>query len=596
MSPLAIFHRLAHDTFSSSLLSLSQAARSSKASTFILNAFKSVPTSEDIVERIGLWWEQARCVVVVPVFKFMVALCLIMSLMLFIEMMYMGIVIAYVKLFKRKPERVYKWEAMEEDDDAECGGGATFPMVLVQIPMYNEKEVCEQSIAAACKISWPSNRIIIQVLDDSTDPACKELVEKECEKWSREGVDITFEIRDNRNGYKGGALREGMKHSYVKQCDYVAIFDADFQPDPDFLLRTVPFLVHNPKLALVQGRWEFVNADQCMMTRLQEMSLSYHFTVEQQVGSSTFAFFGFNGTAGVWRISALNESGGWNDQTTVEDMDLAVRATLRGWKFLYIDDLKVKSELPCSFNAFRSQQHRWTCGPANLFRKMAGQILKSENVSLGKKLYMLYSFFFIRKIVAHILTFCFYCVILPATVLFPEVTVPKWAAFYLPSLITLFIAIGRLRSFLLLQNTKCPYNTLCFCLLTLYPFLFNRSIHLLAFWVLFENAMSLLRAKALFMGLLETGRVQEWVVTEKLGDGLKTNLLAQVPKEHHHISFRERVHLLELLVGVYLLFCGCYDIIYGKNALFVYLLLQSTAFFVVGFGFVGKYAPSSSSS
>ncbi|CAN7019538.1 unnamed protein product [Brassica oleracea var. botrytis] len=543
MSPLTSFHRIAHDTFSSFLLSLD--------GSFLLG-------SEDVVNtRISLWWEQARAIVVVPFFKFLVALCLIMSVMYFVEVMYMGIVVAYVKLFKRKPEKVYKWEAME--NDAECGS-KSFPMVLVQIPMYNEKEVCEQSIAAACRISWPSNRIIIQVLDDSTDPASKELVRRECERWSRQGVNITFEIRDNRNGYKAGALREGMKHSYVKQCDYIAIFDADFQPEPDFLHRTVPFLIHNPKLALVQGRWEFVNADQCIMTRLQEMSLSYHFTVEQQVGSSTFAFFGFNGTAGVWRITALNESGGWNDQTTVEDMDVAVRATLRGWKLLYIDDLKVKSELPCSFNALRSQQHRWTCGPANLFRKMAGQIIRSENVSLWKKLYMLYSFFFMRKVVAHILTFCFYCVILPATVLFPEVTVPKWAAFYLPALITLFIAIGK-----------------------------PRSVYLLVLWVLFENAMSMLRTKALVMGLFETGRVQEWVVTEKLGDGLKTKLIGQVPNEHQ-VRFRDRVHFLELLLGVYLLFCGCYDIIYGKNRLYlyVYLLMQSSAFFVVGFGFVGK--------
>ncbi|KAJ4903666.1 putative mannan synthase 7 [Raphanus sativus] len=555
MSPLTSFHRIAHDKFSSLLLSLSQ-VRSSKA---FFHAFKSMPASEDVVvTRISLWWEQARALVVVPVFEFLVALCLIMSVMYFVEVLCMGIVVAYVKLFKRKPEKVYKWEAMEEDD-VECSS-ESFPMVLVQIPMYNEKEVCEQSIAAACKISWPSNRIIIQVLDDSTDSASKELVRQECERWSREGVNITFEIRDNRNGYKAGALREGMKHSYVKQCDYIAIFDADFQPDPDFLHRTVPFLIHNPNLALVQGRWEFVNADQCMMTRLQEMSLGYHFTVEQQVGSSTFAFFGFNGTAGVWRISALNESGGWNDQTTVEDMDIAVRATLRGWKLLYIDDLKVKSELPCSFNALRSQQHRWTCGPANLFRKMAGEIIRSENVSLGKKLYMLYSFFFMRKVVAHILTFCFYCVILPATVLFPEVTVPKWAAFYLPALITLFIAVGK-----------------------------PRSIYLLVFWVLFENAMSMLRTKALVMGLFETGRVQEWVVTEKLGDGLKTKLIAQVHNEPH-VRFRDRVHVLELVLGAYLLFCGCYDIIYGKNTLYlyVYLLLQSTAFFVVGFGFVGK--------
>ncbi|KAG2285556.1 hypothetical protein Bca52824_045160 [Brassica carinata] len=196
---------------------------------------------------------------------------------------------------------------------------------------------------------------------------------------------------------------------------------------------------------------------------------------------------------------------------------------------------------------------------------MAGPTIKSENVSLWKKLYMLYSFFFMRKVVAHILTFCFYCVILPAIVLFPEITVPKWAAFYLPALITLFIAIGK-----------------------------PRSVYLLVFWVLFENAMSMLRTKALVMGLFETGRVQEWVMTEKLGDALKTKLIGQVANEHH-VRFRDRVHLLELLLGVYLLFCGCYDIIYGKNTLYlyVYLLLQSTAFFVVGFGFVGKFVPAS---
>ncbi|KAL9262002.1 Glucomannan 4-beta-mannosyltransferase 9-like protein [Drosera capensis] len=163
----------------------------------------------------------------------------------------------------------------------------------------------------------------------------------ECLRWAGKGINIKYEIRGNRNGYKAGALKEGMKHPYVNQCDYVAIFDADFQPEPDFLRHSVPFLVHNPQLALIQARWKFVNADECMLTRMQEMSLDYHFTVEQEVGSSTYAFFGFNGTAGVWRIAALNEAGGWKDRTTVEDMDLAVRASLKGWKFLYLGDLKV---------------------------------------------------------------------------------------------------------------------------------------------------------------------------------------------------------------------------------------------------------------
>ncbi|RWW77489.1 hypothetical protein BHE74_00014349 [Ensete ventricosum] len=213
----------------------------------------------------------------------------------------------------------------------------------------------------------------------------QDLVELECQRWASKGVDIKYEIRDNRSGYKAGALKEGMKRSYVKHCDYVVIFDADFQPEPDFLWRTIPFLIHNPDMlhrrAIVQPflmaspglmisaglcyngvhvdlvhssadgappvdsvlillRTFAVNSDECLMTRMQEMSLDYHFTVEQEVGSSTYAFFGFNGTAGVWRIAALNEAGGWKDRTTVEDMDLAVRASLKGWKFVFLGDLK----------------------------------------------------------------------------------------------------------------------------------------------------------------------------------------------------------------------------------------------------------------
>ncbi|KAL2943285.1 Glucomannan 4-beta-mannosyltransferase 9, partial [Bienertia sinuspersici] len=292
---------------------------------------------DDVTTQIGLIWEQTKSPIVVPLLKLLVRICLGMSLMLFLERVYMGVVILLIKIFGRKPEKQYKWEPLKDDLEI---GISTYPMVLVQIPMYNEKEVYQLSIGAACGLSWPSDRIIIQVLDDSTDPITKNLVEMECQRWGSKGINIKYEIRDNRNGYKAGALKEGMKHNYVKQCDFVAIFDADFQPEPDFLWRTIPFLVHNHQIALVQARWKFVNADECLMTRMQEMSLDYHFTVEQEVGSSAYAFFGFNGTAGVWRKSAINEAGGWKDRTTVEDMDLAVRASLKGWKFLYVGDLK----------------------------------------------------------------------------------------------------------------------------------------------------------------------------------------------------------------------------------------------------------------
>ncbi|KAK9674307.1 hypothetical protein RND81_12G224900 [Saponaria officinalis] len=511
--------------------------------------------------QIGLIWEHTKSPLIVPLLKLMVYICLAMSLMLFFERVYMGVVISLIKMFGKKPEKRYKWEALKEDVEL---GNSNYPMVLVQIPMFNEREVYQMSIGAACGLSWPSDRIIIQVLDDSTDPMIKNMVEMECQRWAGKGINIKYEVRGNRKGYKAGALKEGMKHNYVQECDYVAIFDADFQPEPDYLWRTIPFLVHNSQVGLVQARWKFVNADECLMTRMQEMSLDYHFTVEQEVGSSTYAFFGFNGTAGVWRIAAINEAGGWKDRTTVEDMDLAVRASLKGWKFVYLGDLKVKNELPSTFKAYRYQQHRWSCGPANLFKKMVKEIMRNQKVGLWKKIHVIYSFFFVRKIVAHIITFVFYCVVLPATVLVPEVVVPKWASVYIPTTITLLNAVGT-----------------------------PRSLHLVVFWILFENVMSLHRTKATFIGLLEAGRVNEWVVTEKLGDALKNKLGVKSSKKPRLSKVGERFNMLELIVCAYLMFCGYYDFNHGNTRYFIYLFLQSFAFFLAGIGYVGTFVPGS---
>lgn len=271
------------------------------------------------------------------------------------------------------------------------------------------------------------------------------------------------------------------------------------------------------------------------------------------------------GTAGVWRIAAINDAGGWKDRTTVEDMDLAVRASLKGWQFVYLGDLQVKSELPSTFKAFRFQQHRWSCGPANLFRKMVMEIVRNDKVKFWKKLYVIYSFFLVRKITAHMVTFFFYCVVLPLTILIPEVDVPIWGSVYIPSIITILNSVGT-----------------------------PRSIHLLFYWILFENVMSLHRTKATIIGLLEAGRANEWVVTEKLGDSQKnkanakdkpTNVKAAVKKARSKIL--ERMNYLELGFGAFLFLCGCYDFMYGKWSYYVYLFLQSITFFIVGFGYVG---------
>uniref|UniRef100_J3MCN7 glucomannan 4-beta-mannosyltransferase n=2 Tax=Oryza brachyantha TaxID=4533 RepID=J3MCN7_ORYBR len=436
-------------------------------------------------------------------------------------------------------------------------------MVLVQIPMYNEREVYRLSIGAACGLSWPSDRLIVQVLDDSTDPTVKGLVELECKCWGNKGKIVKYEVRNNRKGYKAGALKEGMLRDYVQQCDYVAIFDADFQPEPDFLLRTIPYLVRNPQIGLVQAHWEFVNTNECLMTRIQKMTLHYHFKVEQEGGSSTFAFFGFNGTAGVWRISALEEAGGWKDRTTVEDMDLAVRAGLKGWKFVYVSDVKVKSELPSNLKTYRYQQHRWTCGAANLFRKVGAEILLTKEVPFWWKFYLLYSFFFVRKVVAHVVPFMLYCVVIPFSVLIPEVTVPVWGVVYVPTTITLLHAI---------RNTS--------------------SIHFIPFWILFENVMSFHRTKALFIGLLELGGVNEWVVTEKLGNGSNTKPVPQI-LERPPCRFWDRWTMSEILFSIFLFFCATYNLVYGDDYYFIYIYLQAIAYLVVGTGFCGTQSANS---
>lgn len=524
-------------------------------------------SSFDIAGQIGLIWELIKAPLIVPLLRVGVYVSLAMALMLFVERVYMGIVIVLVKMFWKKPEKRYNYEPIQEDLEL---GSSNFPVVLVQIPMFNEREVYKISIGAACGLSWPSDRLVIQVLDDSTDPTIKKMVEAECQRWASKGINVVYQIRETRGGYKAGALKEGLKRSYVKHCEYVAIMDADFRPEPDYLRRAIPFLVQNPEIALVQARWRFVNADECLLTRMQEMSLDYHFTVEQEVGSATHAFFGFNGTAGVWRIAAINEAGGWKDRTTVEDMDLAVRAGLRGWKFLYLGDLQVKSELPSTFNAFRYQQHRWSCGPANLFRKMVMEIAMNKKVTLWKKFYVIYSFFFVRKIIAHMVTFFFYCVVLPLTILVPEVHVPIWGAVYIPSIITILNSVGT-----------------------------PRSIHLLFYWILFENVMSLHRTKATLIGLFEAGRVNEWVVTEKLGDAVKKAADAAknkpAPKffKKPKFKFGNRLHMLELGFGLFLFFCGCYDYVHGKNNYFIYLFLQTITFLICGFGYVGTIIPSS---
>ncbi|CBI24001.3 unnamed protein product, partial [Vitis vinifera] len=379
-------------------------------------------------------------------------------------------------------------------------------MVLVQIPMCNEREVYEQSISAVCQIDWPKDRLLIQVLDDSDDESIQCLIKAEVYNWSQQGINIVYRHRLVRTGYKAGNLKSAMSCDYVKNYEFVAIFDADFQPNPDFLKQTVPHFQGNPDLGLVQARWAFVNKDENLLTRLQNINLCFHFEVEQQVNGVFLNFFGFNGTAGVWRIKALEDSGGWLERTTVEDMDIAVRAHLNGWKFIFLNDVKVLCEVPESYEAYRKQQHRWHSGPMQLFRLCLPAVITSK-ISIWKKANMLLLFFLLRKLILPFYSFTLFCIILPLTMFVPEAELPVWVICYVPVFMSFLNILPAPKSF---------------------PFIVP--------YLLFENTMSVTKFNAMVSGLFQLGSSYEWIVTKKAGRASESDLLAAAERDSKTVN------------------------------------------------------------
>ena len=231
------------------------------------------------------------------------------------------------------------------------------PLVTVQLPIYNEWYVAERLIEAAASLDYPRHLLEIQVLDDSTDDTFS-VVSRVVGKLKAQGFDVQHLHRAERHGYKAGALAEGLKSA---KGEFIAIFDADFIPAPDFLKRILPRF-DSDRVAFVQARWGHLNRGYSLLTFLQSLSIDAHFAVEQLARSRLDYWFNFNGTAGVWRKSAILDAGGWRAETLTEDLDLSYRAFLRGWSARYAGDIEVQAELPVSFNAYRRQQHRWARG------------------------------------------------------------------------------------------------------------------------------------------------------------------------------------------------------------------------------------------
>ena len=253
------------------------------------------------------------------------------------------------------------------------------PVVTIQLPLYNEMYVADRLVASVCEIDYPRELLEIQVLDDSTDET-RGIAEATVRRFASQGFDIKYYHRTDRTGYKAGALEAGLKHA---RGEFVAIFDADFLPGADFLLRLMPHFA-DPKVGMVQARWGHINQDYSLLTKIQSILLDGHFVLEHGGRNRAGCFFNFNGTAGVWRRAVIEDAGGWQHDTLTEDLDLSYRAQLRGWKFIFVPDVVAPAEVPVEMNAFKSQQHRWAKGSIQTCRKLLPQILAAD-VPFGVK-------------------------------------------------------------------------------------------------------------------------------------------------------------------------------------------------------------------
>ncbi|XWS44212.1 hypothetical protein CRYUN_Cryun15aG0024900 [Craigia yunnanensis] len=523
-------------------------------------------------------WLSFRVDYIAPLVLTMSKFCTVLFLIQSLDRLILCLGCFWIKYKKLKPR--IEGEAYDIED------GSSFPMVLVQIPMCNEREVYAQSIAAACQLDWPKDRILIQVLDDSDDGNLQLLIKDEVSLWREKGVNIIYSHRLIRTGYKAGNLKSAMACDYVKDYEFVAIFDADFQPNPDFLKQTVPYFKGIPELGLVLARWSFVNKDENLLTRLQSINLCFHFEVEQQVNGVFLNFFGFNGTAGVWRIKALEESGGWLERTTVEDMDIAVRAHLNGWKFIFVNDVKVLCELPESYETYKKQQHRWHSGPMQLFRLCLPAIITSK-ISLLKKSNLIFLFFLLRKLILPFYSFTLFCIILPLTMFIPEAELPLWVICYVPIFMSLLNILPAPKSF---------------------PFLVP--------YLLFENTMSVTKFNAMISGLFQLGSAYEWVVTKKTCRSSESDLLALAEREskssneekihRRHsesglemlnklkqkevtpVKKRNRLYRKELALAFLLLTAAARSLLSAHGIHFYFLLFQGLTFLVVGLDLIGE--------
>ncbi|RLN25241.1 hypothetical protein C2845_PM07G24190 [Panicum miliaceum] len=465
-------------------------------------------------------WVRIRLEYLAPALQFLANACLVLFLIQSADRLILCLGCLWIKLRGIRP--VPK-AGGKGSDDVEAGAGE-FPMVLVQIPMCNEKEVYQQSIGAVCSLDWPRSNFLVQVLDDSDDAATSALIKEEVEKWQREGVCILYRHRVIRDGYKAGNLKSAMNCSYVKDYEFVVIFDADFQPQPDFLKRTVPHFKGNEDVGLVQARWSFVNKDENLLTRLQNINLCFHFEVEQQC----------------------------------------------------------QCELPESYEAYRKQQHRWHSGPMQLFRLCFVDIIKSK-IGFWKKFNLIFLFFLLRKLILPFYSFTLFCIILPMTMFIPEAELPAWVVCYIPATMSLLNILPAPKSFPFIVPYLLFENTMS---VTKFNAMISGLFQLGSAYEWVVTKKSGRSSEGDLVALVEKQSKQQRVGSAPNLDSL-TKESAHIKKDSMKKK-HNRIYRKELALSFLLLTAAARSLLSVQGIHFYFLLFQGVSFLVVGLDLIGE--------
>ena len=420
------------------------------------------------------------------------------------------------------------------------------PLVVTQLPLYNEYNVAERVIRAAADMDYPPGKHIVQVLDDSTDET-KALVDRVAAELHATGKNVQVVRRPTREGFKAGALSFGMT---AQPADFYAIFDADFVPTRDFLTRTVPVMMMRSEVGLVQARWGHLNAGTSVITQAQGIGIDAHFAIEQPARSWNNLFMNFNGTAGLWRRSAIEEGGGWEHDTLTEDMDLSYRAQLAGWKPFYLFDLVVPAEVPDNINAFKAQQFRWAKGSMQTAVKLLPRIFASSFPRRAK----IQAFFHMAHYIIHPLM---------VTVAFMALPVLKFTRFG-----SLGIILASLFTLLIL-STFAPLSVYAYAQCVLYEKGWKR-IRFLPFLTSLGIGIALSNSRAVIEAL--TGVESAFIRTPKKGT---------LTTHYYHVRF-SRGALVELSLGLYCFITFFFFLDAHKYLVIPFFLLYASGFTVVG--------------